>query len=86
MWTCDPCSRRWPIKPLIFHNAAFDLGFLAALGFEPAGPVHDTMLLSQLLYGTRQPSGFHGLAQTAERELGRTLDKTEQKCDWHAAN
>ncbi len=69
-------------KPLVFHHAAFDLGFLAILGFPPAGPVHDTMLLSQLLHGTRRPKGFHGLAQTADRELARTLDKTEQRSDW----
>ena len=69
-------------RPIVAHNAAFDLGFLAALGFHPAGPVHDTMLLSQLLHGTRRPKGFHGLAQTAGRELGRPLDKTDQKSDW----
>ena len=68
---------------VVAHNAIFDLGFLAALGFAP-GVVHDTMLLSQLLHGTRRPKGFHGLAQAAERELGRTLDKAEQKGDWSA--
>jgi DNA polymerase I-like protein with 3'-5' exonuclease and polymerase domains len=69
-------------KPIVFHNAAFDLGFLGALGYHPAGPVHDTMLLSQLLHGTRKPKGFHGLAQTTGRELGRTLNKAEQRSDW----
>src|SRR5262249_34237848 len=33
---------------IVGHNLGFDLGFLAALGFEP-GKVRDTMLLSQLL-------------------------------------
>jgi hypothetical protein len=45
----DP-SPLWEIlagKELVLHNAAFDLAFLARLGFTPAGPVHDTMLLSQ---------------------------------------
>ena len=40
------------------------------------------MLLSQLLTARAARSGYHGLAQTAGRELGRTLDKTEQKGDW----
>jgi DNA polymerase I len=69
-------------RPIIIQNAVFDLQFMAALGFEPAAPVHDTMLLSQLLHGTRQVRGFHGLGQIAERELNRPLDKTEQKSDW----
>src|SRR5262249_48240295 len=36
-------------KDLVLHNAAFDLGFLARLGFAPAGRVRDTMLLAHLL-------------------------------------
>jgi DNA polymerase I-like protein with 3'-5' exonuclease and polymerase domains len=80
----DP-SPLWPVlagRPVVAHNAAFDLQFLAALGFEPAAPVHCTMLLSQLVYGTRKPKGFHGLAQAAARELGRALDKDGQKSNW----
>jgi hypothetical protein len=68
-------------RRVVMHNGAFDLQFLAALGFAP-GAVSDTMLLSQLVYGTRQPRGFHTLAEAAARELGRTLDKAEQKGDW----
>jgi DNA polymerase-1 len=68
-------------KTLIGHNLAFDLSFLDALGFSP-GPVGDTMLLSRLLHGTRKPKGFHGLEAVAERELGRTLDKSLQSSDW----
>jgi DNA polymerase I-like protein with 3'-5' exonuclease and polymerase domains len=68
-------------KTLVGHNLAFDLSFLAALGFSP-GPVGDTMLLSRLLYGTRRPKGFHTLEACAERELGRSLDKTMQTADW----
>jgi DNA polymerase I-like protein with 3'-5' exonuclease and polymerase domains len=68
-------------KELVGHNLAFDLGFLAALGFEP-GAVHDTMLLSQLLHGPRKGKGFHGLARVAERELGRALSKDLQRSDW----
>jgi DNA polymerase-1 len=68
--------------PLIGHNMLFDLQFLAALGFEPGAVVHDTMLLSQMLDGTRHPKGYHGLAECAQRHLGRALDKTEQSGDW----
>ncbi len=36
-------------KRLAFHNAAFDLGFLGSMGFEPKeGKVIDTMLMSQV--------------------------------------
>ncbi len=68
-------------KAVVAHNAVLDLGFLGALGFEPC-VVHDPMLLSQLLHGLRQKKGFHGLAEAAVRELGVTLDKTEQRGDW----
>src|SRR5262249_2251444 len=36
-------------RELVLHNAAFDLAFLAQLGFMPTGKVYDTMLLAQLL-------------------------------------
>jgi DNA polymerase-1 len=79
----DP-SPLWDVlarQELIAHNASFDLGFLVRLGFTP-GKVRDTLLLSQLLYGTRRPKGFHGLEQCVEREMGRCLDKTERRSDW----
>jgi DNA polymerase I-like protein with 3'-5' exonuclease and polymerase domains len=68
-------------RPLVCHNGIFDLQFLAPLGFAP-NAVHDTMLLSRLLHGTRHTRGFHGLGECAARELGRCLDKAEQKSDW----
>jgi DNA polymerase-1 len=68
-------------RPVIAHNAAFDIGFLAALGFEP-GAVRDTLLLSQLLHGTRQGKGFHTLGECVARELGSSLDKEPQTSDW----
>ena len=68
-------------RPLVMHNAVFDLGFLLRLGFVP-GVVHDTILLSRLLHGTRHAMGFHGLVECVARELGRTLDKRHQKSDW----
>src|SRR5262249_58965974 len=49
--------------------------------FKPGG-VQDTMLLSQLAYGVRQPSGFHTLAECVRRELGQELDKSLQTSDW----
>lgn len=69
-------------RELVLHNGVFDLGFLARLGFVP-GAVRDTMLLSRLLYGTRGTS--HKLGPCVERELGRSLDKTEQASDWCSA-
>jgi DNA polymerase-1 len=72
---------------LVGHHLAFDLAFLAALGFEP-GKVSCTMNMAQLLDGTRQPGGaawpkgHFGLAACCERELGRRLDKAQQVSDW----
>jgi DNA polymerase-1 len=68
-------------KRLVGHNLAFDLAFLAGLGFE-AGDVSDTLLLSLLLHGPRKGKGFHGLARVAERELGQALPKNLQTSDW----
>jgi DNA polymerase-1 len=68
-------------KTLVLHNAAFDLAFLNRLGFTPAVPVHDVMLLSRLLTA----GDFHqtnDLAALAQRELHVTLDKSHQRGDW----
>jgi DNA polymerase-1 len=67
-------------KALVIHNAAFDLGFLARLGFAPTGKVHCTLTLSRLLYAGDRAE--HGLAACLARELGIALDKTEQSSDW----
>jgi DNA polymerase-1 len=67
-------------KELVIHNAAFDLVFLARLGFTPAAAVHDTMLLAQLLVAGTQEKVT--LAACCRRWLGRDLDKAEQKSDW----
>ena len=70
---------------IIAHNAAFDLGFLMRLGFAP-GRVHDTMILSQILYSSARTKGKapvkHGLKDCAERELQIKLDKELQASDW----
>jgi DNA polymerase-1 len=70
-------------REVVAHNAVFDLGFLHRLGFVP-GVVHDTILLSRLLHGTRRKKGSpgHTLEECATRELRRTLDKRHQKSDW----
>jgi DNA polymerase-1 len=71
-------------KRVVAHNAAFDVGFIAGLGFVP-GEVSCTMLLSILLHGPRKPRGFHKLSRVAERELGQALPKELQTSDWSGA-
>jgi DNA polymerase-1 len=81
----DPTPLWEPLanKPLVIHNAVFDLGFLGRLGFAPTGPVHDTLLLAKLLVaGTFADCD---LAAMVKRELGHDLDKTAQKSDWSGA-
>jgi DNA polymerase-1 len=68
-------------RTILGHNLGFDLGFLALLGFEP-GAVADTMILSQLVHGTRHARGFHGLGECVKRELGQELSKDLQRSDW----
>jgi DNA polymerase I-like protein with 3'-5' exonuclease and polymerase domains len=78
----DP-SPLWEVlagKEWVLHNAAFDLSFLARLGLTPAGQVHDTMLLAQMLTaGTMERVS---LAACCQRWLSRPLDKAEQKSCW----
>ena len=67
-------------KGVVAHNAGFDLGFLARLGFTPAARVHDTLLIARLLgAGTR---GACDLQHLAESILKVHLDKTYQTVDW----
>jgi DNA polymerase-1 len=70
-------------RELIFHNAHFDLQFLAGLGFEPKAPIHDVMILSRLL--TAGSRDGNTLADLTERHLGQKLDKAAQKSDWSGA-
>jgi DNA polymerase-1 len=71
---------------LVGHNLAFDLGFLARLGFRPGKAVRDTMLLSQVLYAATHTKGTafikHGLKDCFERELALKLDKDQQDSVW----
>src|SRR5262245_38329956 len=81
-----PLRKVLAVKPIIGHNLAFDLSFLARLGLTPQGPIHDTMILSQLLHaGTPAPKGFYTLAACLDRELKTALDKCEQASDWSRA-
>jgi hypothetical protein len=63
------------------HNLLFDLQFLARLGFEP-GECRDTLLMSQVLYAGDRSVKSHKLADCCQRELGESVDKTEQTSDW----
>jgi DNA polymerase I-like protein with 3'-5' exonuclease and polymerase domains len=69
-------------RELVVHNAAFDLAFLSRLGFTPAAPVHDTMILARLL----EAGGPHfhrcRLADCCERYLNQPLDKKAQRSNW----
>jgi DNA polymerase-1 len=69
---------------LVGHNLAFDLAFLARMGFTP-GRVCDTMLASQVLDAGTMPVLRHGLADAAERHLGERLSKDERLSDWSGA-
>jgi DNA polymerase-1 len=70
---------------VVLHNAAFDLGFLWKLGFVP-GRVHDTLLLSNVLYAGGHTRGVaplrHGLKDCCRRELSIELAKDLQSSDW----
>ena len=63
------------------HNAAFDLGWIAAYGWYPKGEIHDSMLASRLLTNG-QPNVRHGLQHVAKRYLDIDLNKEEQRSDW----
>ncbi|QEG30379.1 3'-5' exonuclease [Gemmata obscuriglobus] len=68
-------------KEQVGHNLQFDLRFLAPFEFVP-GKVFDTILASRVRHaGDRAESNGrfrHGLGDAAARELGRSLDKSEQ--------
>lgn len=55
--------------PLVGHNLAFDLGFLAGKGIRPTGPVLDTYHLASLLFPQSQEYNLVAVA----RQCGLTL-------------
>jgi DNA polymerase-1 len=67
-------------KELVAHNAAFDLSFLARMGFTPTAPTHCTANASRVLYAGQR--GGHSLKECARRELGIDLPKEQQRSDW----
>ncbi len=66
-------------RPLVMHNAAFDLGYLAQRGIEPVG-VDCTMQAVRLLNGPNATS----LETAAASYFGLALDKALQTSDWGA--
>ncbi|HKB03221.1 MAG TPA: DNA polymerase [Gemmataceae bacterium] len=83
----DPVSL-WPALAeveVVAHNAAFDLAFLARRGFEP-GKVHDTLLMSHVLYASARTKGTapvrHGLKECCQRELVVALSKDLRQSNW----
>jgi DNA polymerase I-like protein with 3'-5' exonuclease and polymerase domains len=89
-FACDPRPLWEPLAEtqVIIHNASFDLGFLGRLGFVP-GRVHDTLLLSNVLYAGGHTRGVaplkHGLKDCCRRELGIEMSKDLQASDWSKA-
>jgi ribonuclease D len=72
----------------VAHNAVFERKWLKAkLGID-IGVIHDTMIMSQVLYtGTRAAmnrSFSHSLASVVSRELKLEMSKEEQTSDWGA--
>ncbi|MBI4957193.1 MAG: hypothetical protein HY908_34590 [Myxococcales bacterium] len=64
----------------VIHNARFERRLLGSLGIELGG-VFDTLEASRRLRG-HEALGGHALAAVCERELGFTLDKSEQTSNW----
>ena len=66
-------------RPIVMHNAAFDLGYLAQRGIEPVG-VDCTLQAVRLLNGPNATS----LETAAASYFGLALDKSQQTSDWGA--
>jgi ribonuclease D len=71
---------------LVAHNAVFERKWLRAKLGVDIGVIHDTMIMSQVLYtGTKAAlnrSFSHSLASVVQRELKIEMDKEEQTSDW----
>ena len=71
-------------KPVIAHNAAYDLAVLRNnYGYIHDGPVFDPMLAAKVFYaGT--PNAVAGYKELLERLLEVQISKDEQSSDWSA--
>ena len=80
----DMRSVSWPMldpiwqRPLVAHNAAFELAFLAKRGIHPR--IQCTMQAAGLLLGVRRRS----LAESCSVYLGVDVPKAHQTSDWAA--
>lgn len=74
----DILSGSVPVK--VIHNARFERRVLAAIGITLNG-VFDTLEASRRARGV-DALGGHSLAMVCERELGISLDKSEQTSNW----
>jgi ribonuclease D len=80
-----PLLQEFTGDELVAHNANFEEPRLKRhLGIEYPEPMHDTMVMSRVLYaGTLTAQSMsHALDAVAMRELGIELDKEFQKADW----
>jgi DNA polymerase-1 len=78
LWDLMNCS-----KQFIAHNGLFEYRFLKQLLIEPA-TLHDSMLMARVVLGL-QNGKYMSLADTANRVLGITIDKTVRMSDWMAS-
>ncbi|HEY0139181.1 MAG TPA: hypothetical protein VGB85_34070, partial [Nannocystis sp.] len=69
-----------PSPRKVIHNARFERRILGRVGIPLQG-VYDTMEASRRIHGAKTLGG-HSLAIVSERELGLSLDKSEQTSDW----
>jgi DNA polymerase-1 len=79
----DP-SPLWPLLApltLAIHNALFDLRMLGRMGFEAAGKVRDTMILSRLL--TAGTGDGNSLKECAARHFRLYVPKELQVSTWN---
>ena len=64
----------------MIHNAPFERRILGEHGITIQN-VFDTLKTSRTLFG-KSASGGHGLSAVCKRELGITIDKSEQTSNW----
>jgi ATP-dependent helicase Lhr and Lhr-like helicase len=65
----------------VIHHAPFELEVLGRYGLA-LRQVFDTREASRRIHGEERAADGHGLRAVCERELGKSLDKSEQTSDW----